>query len=754
MRHDEIQIGKTYRAKVSDKLTTVRVDRIEQGFRGRGWRYYCTNLTTKRQVVFRSAQKFRVEVQPYGGSNNTGRVGVEVKKVEAPDLITVVDDPFAEASEATLDGKISEEANPTETSTTPSEGGVQSVEDTDVDITDESEGEHSPDPTQPSQYQPSSTPVVRSQASSQSSPSTGTNDTSENSAEPGSTRSTGGGKSGLSAMLRSKIKKPLRVIPNSGTEPTVVAHEHDPLSSREHRRSGLPPHLMVKARAGTGKTTTLIGGLDMVTGGIPKITPSEQQALVWDSLEESKGARFICMCAYNTSIARVLKDRVPQGVEAKTMHGLGYRSVLKSMGKLEVPDDDRLVTYLIMEELTGLDIRVLREKDPILPSAAAELVRLCKVTLSDPTEDNLDYLIDRYDVEVGTHRDNLLELVPDILKKCKDPKSRGMIDYSDMVWLPVILDLPVFRYDLLLIDEFQDLGRCQHALARKMGKRLVMCGDDRQAIYGFTGADTQSMARMLKELDDTPAGCVELPLTVTRRCGKAIVEEARRIVPDFSYFPDTHEGKISHGKYTTQRSSNYWDQGVREIPYEDTYLPTTKDGDMVLCRTNAPLVNQCFRLLKKGRRAMIQGRRIGDDLVNLVNRMGAESVPDLIGKLDEWRFGEITKEQAKKMPSETRIMGINDRADCVMCFTDGQLTVEGVIHKIKSLFTDDTVSPGVKFSSIHKAKGLESERVYFLQPEESPCPHPSAKMAWQLEQEYNLLYVGVTRAIHELTYVS
>jgi DNA helicase-2/ATP-dependent DNA helicase PcrA len=511
---------------------------------------------------------------------------------------------------------------------------------------------------------------------------------------------------------------------------------------------------MVKARAGTGKTTTLIGGLDRVTGGTPKITPSEQQALVWDSLEESKNARFICMCAYNASIARVLKDRVPQGVDAKTMHGLGCRAVNKAMGRLEVPDDDRLVTYLIMEELTGLDIRVLREKDPILPSAAAELVRLCKVTLSDPTEENLDYLIDRYDVEVGTHRDNLLELVPDILKKCRDPKSRGMIDYSDMIWLPVVLDLPVFRYDLLLIDEFQDLGRCQHALARKMGKRLVMCGDDRQAIYGFTGADTQSMARMLKELGDTPAGCVELPLTVTRRCGKAIVEEAKRIVPDFSYFPDTHEGKISHGKYTTQRSSNYWNQGVREVPYEDTYLPTTKDGDMVLCRTNAPLVNQCFRLLKKGRRAMIQGRKIGDDLVNLVNRMGAESVSQLVGRVDEWRFGEIIKEQAKKMPSETRIMGINDRADCVMCFTEGQDTVEGVVHKIKSLFTDDTVSPGVKFSSIHKAKGLESERVFFLQPEESPCPHPSAKMAWQLEQEYNLLYVGVTRAIHELTYVS
>jgi len=70
------------------------------------------------------------------------------------------------------------------------------------------------------------------------------------------------------------------------------------------------------------------------------------------------------------------------------------------------------------------------------------------------------------------------------------------------------------------------------------------------------------------------------------------------------------------------------------------------------------------------------------------------------------------------------------------------------------VFTDSLDTVGIKLSSIHKAKGLEAHRVFFLRPKGGECPHPMAKTGWQRGQEQNLLYVAITRAIEELVYVS
>ena len=49
---------------------------------------------------------------------------------------------------------------------------------------------------------------------------------------------------------------------------------------------------------------------------------------------------------------------------------------------------------------------------------------------------------------------------------------------------------------------------------------------------------------------------------------------------------------------------------------------------------------------------------------------------------------------------------------------------------------------------------LEAKRVFLLQPEGATIPHPMAKTARQREQEYNILYIAITRAIEEFVYVS
>jgi ATP-dependent exoDNAse (exonuclease V) beta subunit len=48
---------------------------------------------------------------------------------------------------------------------------------------------------------------------------------------------------------------------------------------------------------------------------------------------------------------------------------------------------------------------------------------------------------------------------------------------------------------------------------------------------------------------------------------------------------------------------------------------------------------------------------------------------------------------------------------------------------------------------------LEADTVYILIPPTAPMPHFMAKSAWQKEQEMNLKYVAITRAINKLWWV-
>ena len=76
--------------------------------------------------------------------------------------------------------------------------------------------------------------------------------------------------------------------------------------------------------------------------------------------------------------------------------------------------------------------------------------------------------------------------------------------------------------------------------------------------------------------------------------------------------------------------------------------------------------------------------------------------------------------------------------------------VKGLKSMIANIFTDDV--KGILLSTIHKAKGLQNKRIFFLCPELIPSRY--ATMDWQFEQEMNLKYVAITRAQEELIYVS
>jgi hypothetical protein len=555
----------------------------------------------------------------------------------------------------------------------------------------------------------------------------------------------------------------------------------DPIHHRKTASgSTTAPHLVIEARAGTGKTTTLVEGLKMMKGEGSPFTPSPQQAIIWDSMKESQGASRITFSAFNRSIKAELAKRVPAGCEAVTTHSLGLSIITGALGRMEI-EPDRVSNLLV--KITGMDMFTLRRRKFEVMVAVKKIVGLCKMNLVggvigdfegfSVSSEALDELVSYYDIELNGNRREVYTLVNDVLFDCLKVENDRTIDYDDMIWIPIIRDLSASPRDMLLVDEAQDLNRCQQALARKVvkgGGRLVFCGDPKQAIYGFAGADSESMPRMIDELKGTTRGVEHLWLTVTRRCAKAIVREAQQYVPDFEAHEGNPEGEVLRMKVAGEdHPSKQVDQTCQECGekvkrVDDTvmcscgmerlsYRAFVGSGDMIISRVNAPLVSECFKFLRAGKKANIQGRDIGKGLISTIKKVKASGIKDLYQKLEEWEDGQVKKEEAKKTPNENRIQAIHDRVDCIKCFMEESETIDQLIGKINQIFTDDS-DGGILLSSIHKAKGLEANRVFFLRTVDAPCPHPMAKTKWAQEQEKNLCYVAITRAINTLVHVS
>jgi len=533
------------------------------------------------------------------------------------------------------------------------------------------------------------------------------------------------------------------------TKKTVSDHEQEVIrvanairkslkaSENEKNKGG---NLVVIARAGTGKTFTLIEGLNKIRN-VPKFegTPSSQQEAIWEAMQSGPTPLSVLFCAFNKSIQKELERKVPLGCQASTIHSLGNKLVRSRYPK---PRMTKWKTPDLLEEITGMDYRELKKDKSSMVQTVQRLVGLAKLTLAGWTKEcgfeaatigkgHLDELCNQYGIEMNGDADEIYDYVPKVLELSREMET-NTFDYDDMIWLPVVNDIPVAKYDLLLVDEAQDMNACQQQLIMKTGKRIIACGDPMQAIYGFAGADTESIEHLITNLTKRDSKKVEvLPLNVTFRCCKAVVNEARKIVEDYSAWEENMQGDVVYRGY-------------------DEMMRNAKDGEMILCRTNAPLVSTAFRLISNGTKATIRGNDIGKGLTMLIDKLKATDVGDLMSKVDDYYHQECQKLQKRRIPPEAQLIALKDKRDCILAFCEGCYEISDVTNSIKAMFIDDK-SEGVCLSSIHRAKGLEAYKVYIMRPD--LLPHPMASTPWQREQESNLKYVGITRAIERLIWV-
>ena len=482
-------------------------------------------------------------------------------------------------------------------------------------------------------------------------------------------------------------------------------------------------NLVVRARAGTGKTTTICEGINHAP-------------------EES-----IILAAFNKRIATELTTKLKNPyAEAKTLHAIGFGFVLQNWKGVK-PDSERgwRLAATALREMThgGVDapntIITLVSKLATLGKEINPFARKPPVAASKYSVGEAGDLTDiQYDFDCLPEADaggdwtaetiEIAALRAMELATVKDPMN--VIDFSDMVYLPLRNGWVRGKWNLVCIDEAQDMNASQLMLAVgacKKGGRIAIIGDDKQAIYGFRGADSGAIDRMKAQLE-----AVELGLTTTYRCPKLVVELAQKIVPDFHAAPSAPEGVISII------------QAV-QVPQH------VKPGDFLLSRTNAPLVKTCLSILRAGIRAKIEGKDIGKGMVALVKKLKPKSIPHFLEKLKTWESDMVAR--ALKAKREERAEQIRDQAETLLYLAEGMKGVPELEKRIFDLFDDAAGTPVVVCSTVHRAKGLESNRVFILRDTLRPrfSKGPNAKPV--SSEERNIEYVAITRSKGELIWV-
>lgn len=299
-----------------------------------------------------------------------------------------------------------------------------------------------------------------------------------------------------------------------------------------------------------------------------------------------------------------------------------------------------------------------------------------------------------------------------------------VVDFADMIFLPLVHRWVRPWFDLVVVDEAQDMTEAQLEVAmgacRRSG-RIAVVGDDRQAIYAFRGADSGSLDRLKDELRAS-----ELGLTVTYRCCQLVVDLARKLVPDYEAAPGAPAGEI-----------------LRCDP--EQMLDGAAEGDFVLSRTNAPLVKICMALLKRGVRARVKGRDVGRGVVALIRKLRARTVADVPAKLAAHVDREITRAQKlAEGAREARVEFVTDQQAIVLALLESASTVAELEARCTELFSDDAERAAVMCSTVHKAKGLEASRTFLLE----------GTFRGGCIEEDNIRYVAITRAKARMTWVS
>ncbi len=464
-------------------------------------------------------------------------------------------------------------------------------------------------------------------------------------------------------------------------------------------------NICISATAGSGKSTTIVKSSELL--------PRTERSI------------FV---AFNAEIVKSLKLKLPYNIDCLTIHSLGMRSIIGSVGVKMLVSKYKVLGFCEkLKEKNSFDNKEwLGFKFNVF-----EIVNKLRLNMLEPTIENINFVIDYYDIStIGDEAIDSIEIFNDITIYNKNlSKKTNVIDFIDMIYLPAMYDyftLPT--YDNVFVDEGQDLSKLQHLFINKLVNkkgRIVFVGDKYQAIYGFAGADVSSFESFEKR-----ENTLNLPLSICYRCAKEIVKKAKEVNDEIEPFDEQKEGVVRQGSF-------------QEID----------QGDMVLSRITRPLIYLFYKLLENNKKSYIVGKDIETGLKNLVIKLKGVSVEKGMERLrgDLMKIFNDLKANGYEAPERhPKYVNLSEKIMAIQIISKGCDDMKEVEQKISQIFEEK--KDAIKLMTIHKSKGLENERVFLITKFDGMILQPwkYAKKSWELVQERNLMFVAYTRAKSEL----
>ncbi len=262
-------------------------------------------------------------------------------------------------------------------------------------------------------------------------------------------------------------------------------------------------HARILAGPGTGKSATLV-------------------ALMNELLQEVPRPR-IRLLTFTRAATAELAKRVSEHPAAaaerpSTIHSFAISILLSNLGSGDFPEplriaddwEDENIVLPTLARRAGVKVRRLKKLIREL-SSNWESLREDEVPGIDPAERAL------FTGAWGEHREvfgyTLLAELPYRL-------MMALNDYPGLVGID---------YDLLVVDEYQDLNACDLEVLRLVAARgcsIIGAGDDDQSIYSLRKAAPEGIRRFLEDYE----GAIDYPLSVTQRCGSTIVDWANYVI--------------------------------------------------------------------------------------------------------------------------------------------------------------------------------------------------------------------------------
>ena len=472
------------------------------------------------------------------------------------------------------------------------------------------------------------------------------------------------------------------------------------------------------ARAGTGKTSTLVHLLPYLTGSV--FFGAFNKAIVED-ISVKVGRQFnVAVGTWHSLGLRLFRKIKPQlRIESRKV-----RTIAKKYYPTNMPIDKTCLKVVCeavsYAKQSGFGLKGI---DYTLPEKWTEIIDHYDLWDEVPgvvkKEDVIKVCIDVYDIS---------------LEQCMDGKD-AIIDFDDMILAPLIFgETKPDIYDWVLIDEAQDTNEVRRRLALwvlKADGRVVAVGDPKQSIYGFAGATNNAMDLISSTLKSS-----ELPLSVTYRCPKSVVELAQTWVPDIQAHESAPAGSVTSMSHRTFLRTDF------------------RSTDAILCRNTRPLIGIAKALRKRGVSCVVEGVNY-QGLISLCSKWGEEiPISRMLIELREYTGEEVAKWLVKE--NEEKAEQVREKYEMVCDFAEGVdrgAPVYRLLDHIEALLShveDDREV--LRLCTVHRSKGREWDRV-FLVGRNQYMPSKYAKKEWELKQEENLMYVAVTRAKKELVEV-